>query len=342
MGRLVTEAVSAIREWRKVDLATFRDEIVPAGQPALMKGLFGNWPAVQAGLKSAQALCDYMNRFDAGGNVQVISGPPSIKGRFFYKEDLSGLNFERAQVPFRAAIERLLVHLDDPSPPAIAIQATSVTDHLPGFARENVNALLDETVGPRIWVGNAATVATHFDPLQNIACVVAGRRRFTLFPPDQVSNLYIGPFEMTPAGAPVSMASVAAPDFERYPRFKEALAAAQTADLEPGDAVYIPYLWWHNVESLEKFNVLVNYWWNPAPADLGRPFYCIFHGMMTFGALPEDQRKAWRAMFDHYVFKMGPEPGAHLPPEKRGVLSPMTRELAMRMKATLLDALKNS
>ena len=31
-------------------------------------------------------------------------------------------------------------------------------------------------------------------------------------------------------------------------------ASAQTAELEPGDAIYIPYFWWHHVRSLTGFN----------------------------------------------------------------------------------------
>src|SRR5688572_26549746 len=96
-----------MREWQNVDIATFRNEIVSAEQPAVLKGLVKNWPAVQAGLKSPQVLCEYLNRFDAGGVMKTLVGPPSIKGRFFYTDDMSGLNFERKDETFRAAIERL-------------------------------------------------------------------------------------------------------------------------------------------------------------------------------------------------------------------------------------------
>src|SRR3546814_2525666 len=57
------------------------------------------------------------------------------------------------------------------------------------------------------------------------------------------------------------MVDLAAPDLTRYPRFAEALAHAMTAELEPGDAIYIPGLWWHDVQAAGPFNVLVNYWW---------------------------------------------------------------------------------
>ena len=64
------------------------------------------------------------------------------------------------------------------------------------------------------------------------------------------------------------------PDLDRYPRYREALASAQVAEMEAGDALFIPPLWFHQVEALEKVNLLINYWWPvvasgaqlPAPA----------------------------------------------------------------------------
>jgi ribosomal protein L16 Arg81 hydroxylase len=115
---------------------------------------------------------------------------------------------------------------------------------------------------PRLWIGNAAKIATHNDPIDNVAVVAAGRRRFTLFPPEAEANLYMGPEHPTPAGTPVSMVHVTAPDWERFPLFERALAVAEEAELSPGDAVFIPRDWFHHVEALERFNVLVNYWWD--------------------------------------------------------------------------------
>ena len=63
------------------------------------------------------------------------------------------------------------------------------------------------------------------------------------------------------AGPPSSMVDPEAPDLERYPRFAEALAHAQVAELEPGDAIFIPAIWWHHVRAFDRLNVLVNYWW---------------------------------------------------------------------------------
>jgi hypothetical protein len=328
-----------MREWHDVDAETFRDRIAPINEPAVLRGLVRDWPVVQAGLESPNALRRYLARFDAGTTIKTLVGPPSIKGWFFYRDDMRGLNFERHPKPLGEALDQLLDHLRDVVPPAIAIQAATVSQYLPGLELENVNPLLDAAVAPRIWIGNAITVATHADPTDNIACVVAGRRRFTVFPPAAIANLYIGPFELTPAGTPISMVSVVNPDFDKYPRFRDALAVAQVADLEPGDAIYIPYLWWHHVESLAPFNVLMNYWWASPLASLGSPFDFIFHGMFALGGLPAPQRAAWRAMVDYYVFRLEGEPAEHLQPEHKGLLAPMTPELGARLKAILAKKL---
>ncbi len=328
-----------VREWHDVDLATFDNAILPENKPAVLRGLMRDWPAVQEGLKSARALCDYIAKCDSGRPVETLVGDAAIRGRFFYSDDLTGLNFTRRSESISSTLETLLKHIDDPSPPAIFIQSASIPEYLPKFLNENAIDLANRSATPRIWVGNSITVTTHYDISDNIACVVGGHRRFTFFPPDQIRNLYVGPIHFTLAGQPVSMVSLEDPDFSRYPRFEQALAAAQVADLQPGDAVYIPYLWWHHVKSLDGFNVLVNYWWDTASPRFGSPYDCLLHGFLTLRQLPANQRAAWREIFDHYVFQTAADPVAHLPPERRGALGDLTPELAAQIKSALLRRL---
>jgi hypothetical protein len=332
--------MSAAAEWRNVDLAMFRDEIRPRDRPAVMRGLVGDWPGVREGRKSPQAFRDYIRPFDLGRPVQTAIGPPGIKGRLFYSDDMKGFNFERRSETFNAALDRIFAHLDDAAPPAIYAGAVSTPVCLPGFARENILPVLDSSAVPRIWASNRVTAPTHYDMSDNIACVVSGHRRFTFFPPEQLPNLYVGPLEFTPAGQPTSMVDLAAPDLERYPRFAEALATAQTAELEPGDAVFIPNLWWHNVESLDPFNILINYWWYDNKTGTGSPFAALMHGILSITDLPPARREAWRKIFDHYVFQTNGEPVPHLAPEHRGILSSMTPAVAGRIKTWLLAALQ--
>jgi len=339
-GPGMQHSLAKTAEWRDVNIATFRNEIVPRDRPAILRGLVKDWPAVREGSQSPQALCNYISTFDLGHPVQTAVGPPAIKGRLFYRDDMRGFNYERVVEPFHTSLERILAHMDDADPPAIYAGAISTADGFPGFSRENNLELVDKSVVARIWAGNAVTAPTHYDMSDNIACVVSGHRRFTFFPPEQLPNLYVGPLDFTPAGQPTSMVKLAEPDLQRYPRFAQALAAAETAELEPGDAVFTPNLWWHNVESLDPFNILVNYWWYDSQRGPGSPFAALIYGIYSINQLSAKRREAWRKIFDHYVFQTNGEPAAHLAPEHRGMLGNMTSQLASYIKEWLLKTLQ--
>lgn len=329
-----------VQVWRDVDPEIFAREVVPAHRPAVLRGLVKDWPAVAAASASAQQACDYLAGFYRGAPVEAFVGPPDIKGRFFYRPDMAGFNFERKRARLTDFLGYLLSRTEEEVHPSLYLGASAIAETLPGFEAANVlDILAAKPAVPRIWIGNDITVTTHFDLSDNVACVVGGRRRFIVFPPDQLPNLYIGPLDHTMAGQPASMVSATEPDLETYPRFAQALEAAEVAELEPGDAIYIPSLWWHHVDSLDPFNILVNYWWDDAPADAGSPFEAMAHGILTIASLPEHKREEWRILFDHYVFRRNGDPAAHLAPEHRGILGASTPQLRARMKQFLLRAL---
>ena len=233
MSRDEPSVPQRVREWRDVDVAKFENEIVTRGEPALLKGIVAHWPAVAAARESSEKMRSYLRGFDRGAQVRTFVGDPSMRGRFFYTDAVDGVNFSTAEAPF----ERLLAVLNDEAETRhVYMGSTDTEEILPDFARENrLDLVKGKRTVPRIWIGNRSVVAPHFDEADNIACVVSGRRRFTLFPPDQVANLYPGPIDNTIAGVPTSMVELAKPDFDRFPRFQEALNHALVADLEPGD-----------------------------------------------------------------------------------------------------------
>jgi hypothetical protein len=282
-------------------------------EPAILRGLAADWPAVRADDPAA-----YLARFDTGEAIGIAVAPPAAQGWLAYTPDLTALNFTRETGTLASLFARLSAAAAEPEPPAIAAQAVGVDEALPGFAAENRLDLVPAGVAPRIWIGNRVRVATHHDMTSNMAVVMAGRRRFTLFSPDQVGNLYIGPFEFTPAGTPVSLVDPDAPDLARFPLAAAAMAQARVAELGPGDAIFIPHMWWHHVRSLDPVSILVNYWWNEAPPPQPglAPIDAMIHAMLTFSGLPDNQRDAWRAMFEHIVF--GP-PADHIPDARRGI-----------------------
>ncbi len=325
-----------------IDRRTFEEEIRPAARPVVLRGIAREWPAVAAARASAEEGVGYLKRFSRPDPVSAILGEPSIGGRFFYTPDLSAMNFVRGQTPLDPFLDRLLRDRDHAQPYAMAIQSVPLPELLPGFAAENAITLVSGEVVPRMWLGNAIRVATHYDLMENIGVVVMGRRRFTLFPPEQVANLYMGPLELTPAGTPVSLVDPDNPDLARYPRFAEAARLAQAATLEPGDGIYIPFHWWHAVNSLDPVNAFVNYWWNPAPVGLGNPYDALLHALVSIAPLPVDQRNAYRAVFEQLVFRGDGDPSAHLPDAAKGVLGPIDATTAARIRATLRDSLSRS
>jgi len=244
-----------IREVDTRDGARVR-EVLEGAEPVVLRGLVADWPAVAAARGSADGLLGYLRRFDSGVPVDAIMTPPEFAGRIFYRDGLEGFNFVRNRLPLTAVAEQALRYGGRAQAPAVAVQSAPVDECLPGFAQANPLPAADISARPRIWLGNAVTTPTHLDEWFNIGCVVAGRRRFTLFPPEQISNLYVGPLDYAPTGAPMSLVQLHAPDFVRLPKFSEALAASRSAELSAGDALFIPPLWWHNVESLETLACL--------------------------------------------------------------------------------------
>jgi hypothetical protein len=234
---------------------------MPSARPVVLKGLAGDWPLVAAARESADHCAALLSHRASDHPIEILRAEPKEEGRFHYAADGRSLNFIRGHASLPLFLAALREQSIAERPFALVAQGLLAERHVPGFAASHPMPLVPDEAEPRLWIGNAAKVATHNDPVDNIAVVVAGRRRFTLFPPEAEGDLYMGPAHPTPAGTPVSMVHVTAPDLDRYPRFAEAMKVAQVAELSPGDAIFIPRNWFHHVEALERFNMLVNYWW---------------------------------------------------------------------------------
>lgn len=336
---IAAASVRAIDAAGAVQDSAWRDALRRSREPLLLRGLVAHWPLVRAGKTSLAAALAYLRGYYRDATVGAWFGPPEIRGRFFYNEDLSGFNYQPALVKLEAVFERIERHEHDAEPPAVYVGSTTIDTCLPGMRAENDVAGLPGDALASIWLGNRTRIAAHYDMPDNLACVAVGRRRFTLFPPGELGNLYGGPIEFTPAGQQISLVDFAAPDLERYPRFAQALRSARVAEMEAGDALYIPGMWWHHVEALDAFNVLVNYWWQTAPAWAGAPANVLMHALLSLRSLPPPQRAAWRGILDHYVFADDDSATAHIPERSRGVLGAMDANGARALRALLLKQL---
>ena len=334
----MTATLPSLPEWHDVTRERFEAEILPTDAPAILRGVVSGWPAVARARESDVAIAQYLADFDSGVAATALLTPPEADGRIFYDASMAGFNFLRSRRTVSQVLEQVLRYASFERSPAVAMQTAPVVDCVPGFESANTLPLLPPEVRPLLWFGTAITTPAHFDESHNIACCVAGRRRFTLFAPEQVANLYVGPLDHSPAGMPMSLVDFARPDLERFPRFRDALAHARVAELAPGDAIYMPPLWWHHVQSLERFNVLVNYWWmQPQPGHATPPFALdsLLHVAASLRGLPPAQRESWRALFEHYVFDAGRDVAGHIPAERRGLLGALTDDQQRDWRAEL-------
>lgn len=328
----------AVPERGPVSPEEFRDVLL-ACRPLILRGQVKDWPAVQAGYKGAEAFRDYLFAFDRGLQMEAFFGPPGIGGKYYYSDNFAGFNFERRQMRFAAALDAIVENLQIDGAPSVYAGSVPVDDYLPGFTRENAMPLL-EGVSPRIWVGHASNVSCHYDAMENIACVVAGRRRFTLYPPELIGKMYVGPIDRTMAGQPVSLAASSAPDPALYPDFEPLRDSAMTAELEPGDALFLPKLWWHQVEGTAPFNGLVNYWWDAFRIGPDAPYTAMLLAMIAISERPAPERAAWKAWFDHYVFRQEGHPLRHLPPQEHGLLGPLKPDNYGKLRAYIMHLLR--
>jgi len=332
----------AVPEITKATYASLTPELLASTSPVILRGLVKDWPLVKKSTQCSQQqsqrdATQYLKSFSNHNKVRAFAADAKEQGRFFYNHDMSGFNFTQNTTHLDTLLDNLADYQALAEPPGLYMGSTSIDHILPGFRLQNDIPILADKPLISMWIGNQSRIAAHYDVTDNIACVAAGRRRFTVFPPNQLDNLYVGPLDFTPAGQPASLVDFKQPDLGKYPKFSEAMEHAQVAELEAGDGIFIPSMWWHHVEGLSSFNILVNYWWRQVDNHLGAPMDALNHALLSIKDLPQAQRDAWRDIFEHYVFS--PQQPAYIPEHKQGVLAPISQQVARKLRALLVNNL---
>jgi hypothetical protein len=119
---------------------------------------------------------------------------------------------------------------------------------------------------PRIWLGTRVIGPLHYDPSSNLHGIVYGGKRVTLFAPGELPLLY--PCSMLSPIPQMSQASLSNPDHTRFPRLRNANPV--TVDLGPGDLIFLPAGWWHQVTTPTP-TISIDFPWQRTP-HMGRPF----------------------------------------------------------------------
>lgn len=335
----MTKIAKEIKEICDIHADEALEHVRGVDEPVVFRGLVSEWPLVQKSLISDREADRYLRGAYDGNPVTAFVTEDNVDGRVFYTEGLVETNFKQLKTDLGWVLDRIREHENDPAAPVVYMGSMALSYCLPGIKAVNSLPLPGLDASVRIWIGNRSRIAAHYDVLENIACVCAGKRRFTLFPPDQLANLYIGPIDFTPAGQSISLVDFDEPDLDRYPRFAEALAHAQVSELAPGDAIFIPSMWWHHVAGLESLNILINHWWRISPDYLGVPQDALLHAILSIRDLPPEQREAWRGIFDHYVFHADEASVEHIPADRRGVLGELDETAARKLRAALRNNL---
>jgi hypothetical protein len=324
----------------------FKIKVLPGNRPVVLKGIARHWPAVGKAEQTLEQFAQYLGAFCNEREVSTLFGSPEIKGRFFYNSDMSGFNFEKRKQSLKSVLKSLIAHAAHQNAPAIYAGAVSVREHLPSFANYHTLDIFPDGTLPlaSLWIGNRTRMAAHWDQASNVICVIRGRRRYTLFPTSEVRNLYFGPVDLTLGGRPISLVDFHNPDFERHPRFRQAIVHGEFAELFPGDGLFIPSLWLHYAESFDVLGVMINHWWQIGRAPVLNPYQAMLHALLSVGDLTESERAAWHALFDHYVFRlddktMDPQPSSS---GLSGIMGPdKTLEVMLYLKDAL-DRATNS
>lgn len=335
----MVELGSAIDETDAASIGDLPSFISNLNEPHVLRGVAGEWPLVKSGQQSREVLGQYLSKFYSGAPLITSLGSPEIKGRIGYNDSFTGFNYQRTQMSLDEFLGQIDAAAAKEDPPAVYVGSSLLDRWFPGLASENSLAPTENKALASLWLGNQIVVSAHFDFPDNLACCVAGRRRFTLFPPEQLENLYVGPWDVTPAGQPISLVDIRTPDLDRFPLFAKAMQSARVTTLEAGDALFLPSMWWHHVEGLDDLNVLLNYWWRDTPAYTGSPLHVLKHAFLSIRSLPPEQRQYWKNIFDYHVFDASEESVAHIPESGRGMHGPMDENRARALRAELLNLL---
>lgn len=325
---------------------TLDESVFSSKIPVILKGLVNQWKLVEQGRKSDSSAIDYLKSHYNGRPSVACIGSPEIRGRFFYDDQGTQLNYQTQQMKIDEVLDLIQAGFTETNPASYYIASNVIDTHFPDFRAENDIIIPRPTVDQpiedvriSIWIGNRTTACCHYDAPDNLACCVVGKRKFTLFPPDQIANLYPGPLSPTPGGQALSMVDFKNPDFIKYPKFAEAIKHGQIAELEAGDALYLPSMWWHQVEGQNPFNVLINYWWSNSAKHMGPAVDVLYHALLSLRDKSEHEKLAWKHVFDYYIFGDVKQARQHLPDQARGYLGEIDTAKSKMLRAMLLNKL---
>lgn len=249
------------------ELELFRRDFEKPRRPVVITGAMDGWRAL------ARWTPEYFSRQLGGVPVQVITSEVAKDGEALTPEELIRTKVEK--VKMRDYLEEVAAGPVRRYVSGMAMQPTLsflMDDIRPPIYREE-----GSTASPRIWIGRLVG-PLHYDHVDNLHGIVYGRKRITLFAPEDLRYLYPSSiFSFVPT---MSRANLSEADRDQFPRLRK--AKPLVVELEPGQMLFIPAGWWHQVTT-PVLSISIDFPWTQAPKQ-GWPFLrlAIWRALVRF------------------------------------------------------------
>lgn len=233
--------LDAVPRVARPDAAAFQARAA-AGLPFLITGVVRRWPIVDLDLATLDA--DYGHlpvRARVGDYVHTAFAPDRAM------QDMTLREYLALSRPLEAGLPPYVGNL--------ALRELNRLCHWPAY--------FDKMGPPRFWIGPARTITPlHCDYDDNLFAQLWGEKRIFLAPPHHGDLLYAREANPLLFGSPVDPE---APDYARFPLARQ--AALVELIVRPGDMLYVPAGWFHQVRALE-FSLSSNRWARGQPLAL--------------------------------------------------------------------------
>lgn len=217
-------------------------------KPVVIKGLLDDWPAMH------KWNTDYLREKIGDVVVPVRVKPKSAPPGFF-----AGKPDEKLPMK-QMSVSEYIDLFEKGETTDVYLAGTSIPDYFPELEKD-IPLLpyidLDRKLRKQFWLGIKGTVAPlHLDIWDNFLCQLTGGRRLVLFDPRDVNRLYpYGAFSSAPHISKINLDTATSAEF---PLLDELVG--YEAIVEPGDVLYMPPGWWHQVWTTAD-SIAVNFWW---------------------------------------------------------------------------------
>lgn len=221
-----------VPEVEDISKEEFAQNYVGKNAPLKIRGGVKHWDAVRLWNN------EYLQQMVGFNTVEVETSRDQFEGRVF--EDVEAVN-----MPFSQFLERLTLPEGETDYFVGSWLFPVLTKDVPDLELFETFEMFYKRRMLMARGGNS--IAFHHDWYENILCQVSGYKKLTLV--DIAERAYMYPIQegKTQNYSPIDIHQL---DYEKYPRFGQ--ATLYETEIHPGDVLYIPFHWWHTVDSFER------------------------------------------------------------------------------------------